>query len=85
MAYENIIKFANNENQLSGLFGAETTYAIKKQEDRNVLRLMIESSLSPENLSMDGELNARQVEQKYKYLTQCLAELDELDQRFSIV
>ena len=79
MKYQNIIKFANNETVLSGLFGAETTYRISKQEDRNVLRLMIESSLSPENLSMDGELSASQVKQKREYLTQCLEELNELD------
>ena len=79
MKYQNIIKFANNETVLSGLFGAQTTYRINKQTDRNVLRIMIESSLSPENLSMDGELSASQVKQKYAYLTQCMAELDELD------
>ena len=79
MKYQNITKFAANETVLSGLFGAQTTYSINKQTDRNVLRIMIESSLSPENLSMDGELSASQVKQKYEYLTQCMAELDELD------
>ena len=79
MTYQNITKFAANETVLSGLFGAETTYNINQQTDRNVLRIMIESSLSPENLTMDGELNPNQVKQKYEYLTQCLNELDQLD------
>ena len=79
MAYQNIIKFAANETVLSGLFGTQTTYNTNNQKDRNVLRAMIESSLSPENLSMDGELNPSQVKQKYEYLTQCLEELNALD------
>lgn len=85
MKYQNIIKFANNENTLSCLFGAQTSYVINKQEDRNELRIMIKSSLSPEHLTWDGQLNARQVKQKKEYLTQCLVELDELDERFSNV
>ena len=79
MTYQNIIKFAANETVLSGLFGAQTTYSINNQKDRTVLRAMIDSSLSPENLSMDGELSASQVKQKYEYLTQCLEELNALD------
>ena len=79
MKYTNIIKYADNANTLSGLFGSKTSYRVSQQADRNVLRTMIESDLSPEHLTCDGELSAKQVKQKYDYLTQCLVELDELD------
>ena len=79
MKYENIIRYANHANTLSGLFGIQTTYNLKYDVDRIALRAMLKDELSPEHLTCDGELSMKQTKVKYDYYTQCLRELDEID------
>jgi hypothetical protein len=79
MKYENIIRYANHANTLSGLFGIQTSYRISQQADRISLRAMLKDELSPEHLTCDGELSMKQAKVKYDYYTQCLRELDEID------
>lgn len=70
--------FVEQENRMAGIFGTETL-SLLKQSDRQRIADMIDASLSPENLSCDGELSRSQVNQKYRYLTKCAAELLSID------
>ena len=79
MKYENIIRYADNANTLSRIFGIQTSYRISQQADRISLRAMLKDELSPEHLTCDGELSMKQAKVKYDYYTQCLRELDQLD------
>ena len=79
MKYENIIRYADNANTLSRIFGIQTSYRISQQADRISLRAMLKDELSPEHLTCDGELSMKQAKVKYDYFTQCLRELDEID------
>ena len=79
MKYENIIRYADNANTLSRIFGIQTSYRISQQADRISLRAMLKDELSPEHLTCDGELSMKQAKVKYDYYTQCLRELDEID------
>ena len=47
--------------------------------DRQKIADDLDSSLSPENLTCDGELPRSQVQKKYRILTKCAAELKALD------
>ena len=79
MKYENIIRYADNANTLSRIFGIQTSYRISQQADRISLRAMLKDELSPEHLTCDGELSMKEAKVKYDYFTQCLRELDEID------
>ena len=47
--------------------------------DRQALADRIDSALSPENLTMDGELSRSQVQARYNELTRVAKELQKLD------
>jgi hypothetical protein len=63
---------------MAGIFGTKTL-SLLKAEDRQRIANMIDGSLSPENLTCDGELSRSQVKQKYTYLTRCARELQSID------
>jgi hypothetical protein len=48
-------------------------------EDRQAIADSIDSDLSPENLTCDGELPRGQVQQRYRFLTRCAEELLSID------
>lgn len=70
--------FVEQENRMAGIFNSKTL-SLLVQADRQRIADMIDCSLSPENLTCDGELSRSQVNQKYKYLTQCARELQSID------
>jgi len=78
MKNANLEHFVKQENIMAGIFGTKEL-SLSSAVDRQRVADMIDSSLSPENLSCDGELGPRQVQQKYNYLTKCARELIELD------
>jgi hypothetical protein len=47
--------------------------------DRQRIAEIVDSALSPENLTCDGELSASQVRSRYRELTQVAQELKALD------
>ena len=54
-------------------------FDLNKAEDRQRLANKIDSALSPENLTCDGELSRSQVQARYKELTTVAKELQKLD------
>lgn len=78
MNISNLEHFVEQENRMAGIFGNKTL-SLLSAEDRQRIADMIDSSLSPENLTCDGELSRNQVNQKYRYLTRCAQELLSID------
>ena len=52
---------------------------LEVKSDRKILEEIIESELSPENLTCDGELPRSEVTAKYNHFTRLLTQLKELD------
>jgi hypothetical protein len=71
-------QFVEQENRMAGIFGTKQL-SLLRAEDRQRIADMIDSSLSPENLTCDGELSRSQVQQKYNFLTRCARDLQKLD------
>lgn len=78
MNISNLEHFVEQENRMAGIFGSKTL-SLLRAEDRQRIADMIDASLSPENLTCDGELSRSQVQQKYNYLTRCAQELLSID------
>ena len=52
---------------------------LNNKKDRQRVARMIDSELSPENLSADGELSPREVQERYDYLVAAARDLMALD------
>lgn len=78
MSIATLEHFVEQENRMAGIFGNKPLSLLNAQ-DRQRIADMIDSSLSPENLTCDGELSRAQVQQKYNYLTRCAQELLSID------
>ena len=71
-------KFVEQKNHWNSFFNGPQ-YNLNSYKDRQALADMIDASLSPENLTCDGELSRSQVNQKFTYLNRCAAELVSID------
>ena len=74
--------FIDNKNRYAALFRGQRTepvYEIQTAAGRKRVAEMIDSDLSPENLSCDGELPRSLVQARYKELTAAAKELQKLD------
>lgn len=71
-------KFVTDANRWRSVFG-HTEYSLDNAADRQKIANKIDSELSPENLTCDGELSRAQVQAKYKHLTAAARELQQLD------
>ena len=65
--------FINQKNQWNAIF------EIKTAAGRQRVASMIDSDLSPENLTCDGEMPRSQVQARYRALTAAAKELVKLD------
>jgi hypothetical protein len=74
-ALEQLIQQQNKWNQI---FNGRQ-YEIRTAEGRKAVAEHIDSRLSPENLTCDGELSRTEVARRYKELTQAARELVALD------
>ena len=70
--------FVERENKFSAMFGHKPL-SLLDAKDRQRIAEKIDAALSPENLSCDGELPAREVQSRYKFLTRCAQELKSID------
>ena len=70
--------YVERENAFAALFGTRPL-ELQNAADRQKIASRIDSALSPENLTCDGELSASQVKTRYKALTKAAAELQKLD------
>ena len=73
-----LIQFVERENQWSAIFKSPAL-DLNSAADRKAIAGKIDSCLSPENLSCDGELSRAQVNAKFKFLTRAAEQLMKLD------
>jgi hypothetical protein len=73
-----LAQFVKQRNQFNALFGGKPL-DLTVAADRQKIADIIDSALSPENLTCDGELSAGQVRSRYKELTTVAKELKALD------
>lgn len=71
-------KFIEQKNHWNSFFKGEQ-YEIETAQGRRRVAEMIDSSLSPENLTCDGELPRAEVNRRYKELTTAAKQLIQLD------
>jgi hypothetical protein len=71
-------KFIADKNHWNSFFKGEQ-YEIQTAQGRKRVAQMIDSSLSPENLTCDGELPRGEVNRRYKELTGAAKDLIKLD------
>ena len=71
-------EFVERENKWSSIFGS-APLSLQSAADRKRIASKIDSCLSPENLSCDGELSRTQVNAKFKFLTRAAEQLMKLD------
>lgn len=70
--------FVERENKFSSIFGHKPL-SLLNANDRQKIADKIDSALSPENLSCDGELPRAEVARRFKFLTRCADELRSID------
>ena len=68
--------YLEQKNKWNAIFGSP---ALVLGQDNQRIADMIDSELSPENLTCDGELSRSAVAQRYKTLTRAARELQSLD------
>lgn len=66
------------ENRWGALFG-NRPLSLLNASDRQRVAEIIDSRLSPENLSCDGELSRTEVNRRYRELTRAAQELKSID------
>lgn len=71
-------KFIEQKNHWNSFFNGEQ-YEIATAKGRQRVADMIDSCLSPENLTCDGELPRAEVNRRYRELTQAAKQLRILD------
>jgi hypothetical protein len=70
--------FVAQKNHWNSFFNG-TQYSLNTAKDRQALADMIDSALSPENLTCDGELPRSEVNRRYKELMTAAKQLKKLD------
>ena len=71
-------KYLDRKNAYATIFGAKAL-TLDSAVDRQSIADSIDSDLSPENLTCDGELPRSLVQARYKELTNAAKELKQLD------
>jgi hypothetical protein len=72
-------EFVAREAQWSSMFKGSMAVSLDTHANRQKVADRIDSQLSPENLSCDGELPAAEVNRRYRFLNKCAAQLLALD------
>jgi len=78
MNISNLEAYVDQRNRWGAIFGNKPL-SLLNAEDRQKIAGMIDSDLSPENLTCDGELSRSVVQLKYKKLTRAAQELQSID------
>ena len=73
---KNLQAYIDQKNAWNTIFGqAPMTFPLS-QTDADKIASTLDSDLSPENLSCDGEISRAEANRKYKYLTRVAQELE---------
>jgi hypothetical protein len=78
MNISNLEQYVDGKNRWGKLFGSKPL-SLLNAADRQKIADSIDSDLSPENLTCDGELPRSQVQARYNFLTRCAEELRSID------
>jgi len=78
MNISTIEQYVEQKNKWRAIFNQKPLSLLNAQ-DRQAIANSIDSELSPENLTCDGELRGSQVQQKFRYLTRAAEELLSID------
>ena len=70
--------YVDRKNSFAKIFGSRQL-SLQNAADRQAIADSIDSDLSPENLTCDGELSRSQVQARYNTLTKAAKELQKLD------
>jgi len=70
--------FVDRENQYSAIFNGKRL-DLSRAADRQRIASIIDSRLSPENLSCDGEISPAETNRRYRELCRCAEQLLKLD------
>jgi hypothetical protein len=70
--------YVEQQNQWRALFN-EAPLSLAIARDRQTIANMIDSNLSPEHLTCDGELSRTEVRRRFQKLTQAAAQLKKVD------
>jgi hypothetical protein len=73
-----LTQYLDRKNSFAKIFGNKEL-SLQNASDRKRIAESIDSDLSPENLTCDGELPRSQVQARYKQLTAAAKELIKLD------
>ena len=76
MKVSELTAFVDRKNAFS--FGGKLL-SLQSAADRQTIAELIDSELSPENLSCDGELSAAETNRRYRALTKAAEQLLKLD------
>ena len=75
---KSLIEYVEGRNRIRALF-KQRPLSLDNAKDRQQLADDIDMSLSPENLTCDGELSRSMVERKYRILTKVAKQLKAID------
>jgi hypothetical protein len=78
MNISTIEQYVDQANKWGAIFGNKPLSLLNKA-DRQRIANRLDADLSPENLTCDGEIRGRQLEQKSAYLFRCAEELLSID------
>ena len=70
--------YLDQKNAFAKIFGRKAL-SLQNAQDRQAIANMIDSELSPENLTCDGELPRAEVQKRYNFLTKAAKELKSID------
>lgn len=73
-----LIKFVDQQNAWRRAYGGKLL-DLTTQWGRQEIADLLDSNLSPENLTCDGELSRSEVDRRYRYYTKAASELLKLD------
>jgi hypothetical protein len=73
-----LIEYVEGRNRIRAMF-KQRPLSLDNAKDRQQLADDIDCSLSPENLTCDGELSGSMVERKYRMLTKVAKQLKAID------
>jgi len=73
-----LIEYVEGRNRIRAMF-KQRPLSLDNAKDRQQLADDIDCSLSPENLTCDGELSRSMVERKYRMLTRVAKQLKAID------
>ena len=78
MNIQTLEAYVEQHNRWQAIFNGPQL-SLLRQGDLQKIADLLDSDLSPENLSCDGELSTSQVRAKYNRLMRCVAELRSID------